>query len=292
MHVARVMWTLYEPVHAVSYFAPQARAAFEEAGLRGFWRGYFAGRAAPLGAVGPAPVVASFFGFAPAMVERALPDVWTRATPERTLAARTAGAVAALRDLAGHLPVDEAAALLQQAIDGLDCAGRVLAAANAALPTEVPARGDPEPPPAEPLARLWHATTVLREHRGDGHHAALVAAGVTGREAIVWRAGIDGSRTVMQVARGWTDEQWDTAGATLAERGWLDGDGACTDAGRARYADVEAATDTAAAAPWDRLGPDGTARLAEVLRPIAVACAAGLPYPNPIGLPEPAAALA
>jgi hypothetical protein len=276
--VARPMWTLYEPVHAVSYFAPQARAAFEDAGLRGFWRGYFAGRAAPLGAVGPAPVVAAFFGFAPAMVERALPDVWTRATPERTLAARTAGAVAALRDLVGDLPVDRAADLMWRAVDGLDCAGRVLAAANAALSW-----------PSEPLARLWQAATLLREHRGDGHVAALVAAGVTGREAVVWRAGIDGSRAVMQVARGWTDEQWDAAVAALVERRWLDADGTCTDAGRARYAEVEATTDLAAAAPWRRLGPDGTARLAELLYPIAVACAAGLPYPNPIGLPVPLA---
>ena len=48
-HTARAMWTLFEPIHAVTYFAPEARGAYEEAGLRGFWRGYFAGRAAPLG---------------------------------------------------------------------------------------------------------------------------------------------------------------------------------------------------------------------------------------------------
>ena len=52
-HTARSMWTLFEPIHAVTYFAPEARAALEEAGLRGFWRGYFAGRAAPLGPAGP-----------------------------------------------------------------------------------------------------------------------------------------------------------------------------------------------------------------------------------------------
>src|SRR5256885_616149 len=96
----RHMWTLFEPIHDVTYFHPAARAAFEEAGLRGFWRGYFAGRAAPLGPVPAAPVIAAFFGFAPHMVARALPDVWTRATPERTLAARLRGAVDALRPLA------------------------------------------------------------------------------------------------------------------------------------------------------------------------------------------------
>ena len=69
--VARHLWQLYEPLHAVTYFAPEARAAFVGAGLRGFWRGYFAGRAAPLGAVPAAPVTALFYSFAPAMVARA-----------------------------------------------------------------------------------------------------------------------------------------------------------------------------------------------------------------------------
>ena len=57
---ARRMWTLFEPVHVVTYFSPEGRDAFEAAGLRGFWRGYFAGRAAPLGRTGAAPVVAIF----------------------------------------------------------------------------------------------------------------------------------------------------------------------------------------------------------------------------------------
>jgi hypothetical protein len=95
--VERRLWSLFEPVHAVVYFAPQAGAAFEAAGLRGFWRRYFAGRTAPLGAVGPGPVTAAFFGFAPGMVARALPDIWTRISPQAALAARADGARAALR---------------------------------------------------------------------------------------------------------------------------------------------------------------------------------------------------
>lgn len=86
------MWTLFEPIHAVTYFAPEARAAFEEAGLRGFWRGYFAGRAAPLGPTGAAVVTASFFNFAPAFVARAIPAVWDLIAPEDALATRLAGA--------------------------------------------------------------------------------------------------------------------------------------------------------------------------------------------------------
>src|SRR5947207_8489056 len=131
--IARLMWTLLEPVHAVTYFSGQAREAFEGSGLRGFWRGYFAGRAAPLGAVGPGVVTAAFFGFAPAMVRRALPAVWDLAPPPVALAARGVGAAAALRAV---LPGDPAAlervvAGLERVAAALDCGGRVLAAANA-----------------------------------------------------------------------------------------------------------------------------------------------------------------
>src|ERR1700733_5091574 len=96
---ARRMWPLFEPGRVVTYFAPEARQGFEEAGLRGFWRGYFAGRAAPIGAVDAPPVIAAFFSFAPPFVRRALPAVWGMVTPEQALAARTAGAVAAIRRL-------------------------------------------------------------------------------------------------------------------------------------------------------------------------------------------------
>ena len=279
MPTARLMWTLYEPIHAVTYFAPEALAAFEEAGLRGFWRGYFAGRAAPLGAVGSAPVVASFFGFAPAMVARAVPSVWSLVTPEQALDARATGALAALRRVLGEADpraIAEAAELLGRTIDDLDCAGRMLGAANVALPG-----------PAEPLLQLWHAATVLREHRGDGHIAAWVAMGMTGREAILWRACLDLGQERLQPSRGWTDEQWRSGLAGLTERGWLTEDGTPTEHGGAAYAAIEEATDLAAAAPWRRLSSAELATLAELLHPLASACGAALPYPNPIGLPQP-----
>jgi hypothetical protein len=276
----RHMWTLFEPIHDVTYFSPPARAAFEEAGLRGFWRGYFAGRAAPLGPVAAAPVIAAFFGFAPHMVARALPDVWTRASPERTLEARLRGAVDALRPVAADTLPDEhlaeAVELIEAATSHLDPAGRVLGAANAALPR-----------PAEPLARLWQATTILREQRGDEHIAALVTAGLTGCQSIVLRSGIDLGREIMQMARGWSDEDWAAAAAQLTERGWLTADGRATPEGIDRYQQIEATTDALAAVPWNALGPDATARLADLLHPLAVACHRALPAVTPIGVPVP-----
>ena len=273
---ARRMWTLFEPVHDVTYFASEARAAFEAAGLRGFWRGYFAGRSAPLGRISAAPVTASFYTFAPAMVNRALPAVWDIASPQDALRAREAGAVAALsRMLTGQVDsVRLAADKLAQATADLDCSGRVLAAANAVLPV-----------PDEPLARLWHAATVLREHRGDGHFAALVAADVDGCESIVLRAGIDLARRTLQPIRGWSDEQWESATARLASRGLIDEDGQATADGIALHESIEHATDAAAARPWHDEGL--AAAVTDALRPIALACSAEVPALNPVGVPSP-----
>ncbi len=271
---ARRMWTLFEPVHAVTYFAAEARSAFEQAGLRGFWRGYFAGRSAPLGRVAAAPVTASFYNFAPSMVARALPAVWDLITPEQALTVRSQGAVAALRRLLGGLDgsVRVAADMLATATTGLDCAGRVLAAANAALPLA-----------DEPIDRLWQAATLLREHRGDGHFAALLAADVDGCEALVLRSAADSSRAQVQPLRGWTDEQWDAAAARLADRGLIGADGTATRQGSELRAAIEDATDAAAARPWRDQELAG--ELAATLAPIAIACAAELPFPNPIGVP-------
>jgi len=276
---ARSMWALFEPVHAVTYFAPEARSAFTEAGLRGFWRGYFAGRAAPLGAAGAVVVTASFFNFAPSFVARAVPAVWDLITPESALRTRTAGAVASLRGLlAGReAAIATAADLLWRAVGELDFAGRVLAAGNAALPV-----------PQDSAARLWLATTILREHRGDGHFAALAAADIDGCEAVALRCLIDLRREDLQPVRGWTDEEWDAALGRLAARGWASADGRLTGAGREAHAAVEDATDRAASRPWERLGADTTAAITRELTPLSQACAAVLPYPSPIGVPRPA----
>ncbi|WP_354643581.1 SCO6745 family protein [Kitasatospora camelliae] len=277
VHPARALWWLFEPVHALTYFSPEGRAAYEAVGLRGYWRGYFGGRSAPLGPVDAAPVVAAFFNFAPQMVERALPDVWTRATPEVALTARVKGATGALeRVLETVRPelVERSVELLERAVDGLDCSGRVLAAANAALSR-----------PEGHLARLWQATTVLREHRGDGHVAALVAEGLDGCEALVLRCALDTRREVLQPHRGWTDEEWDAATARLTEGGWLTPEGAISTEGRSRHRALEAATDLAASRVWSGFHRTELDELATALRPISTACRADLPPLNPIGLP-------
>lgn len=274
---ARVMWTLFEPVHAVTYFHPRARSAYEAVGLRGYWRGYFAGRAAPLGPVDAPAVIAAFFSFAPPMVARALPSVWRLATPQEALRARLTGAVQALAEFTYELPEShlvEAAELLEEAAGRVEVAGRVLGAVNAALP-----RGE------YPLARLWQAATTLREHRGDGHVAALVTTGLDPVEVVAWRCRVDQSREFHQRARGWTDQEWAAAEQRLVEKGWLTADGGPTEHGTMTFRGVEEATDRAAAGPWRALGEEGTARVRELLEPIATRCRTIIPPQAPIGLP-------
>jgi len=273
----RAMWSLFEPIHVVTYFAEPALAALTATGLRGFWRGYFAGRAAPLGPVSSPPVLASFFSFAPAMVTRALPSVWGLASPEQALEARAAGSATAIATLAPDAQgIEEAAELLEAGIAALEPAGRVLGAANQALPAY-----------AEPRERLWQACTTLREHRGDGHNAALVAANIGPLEALALRTGMDLTRERVQPARGWTDEEWTAAQARLTARGLLDSEGRATPDARDLFASVEAATDAAAAAPWVALGPEATRRVATLLLPIAEACATAIPPQTPIGMKTP-----
>jgi hypothetical protein len=277
---ARQMWTRFEPIHTVTYFTPEAREAYDAVGLRGYWRGYFGGRSAPLGAVDAMPVIATFHGFAPGMVRRALPDVWTRATPAATLVARRIGAEAALLRLAVDVEPAElatAADLAEAAVDLLDPAGHTIGAANLGLPRETDTSA---------LARLWQAATTLREHRGDGHVAALVSYGFDGCESVVWRAGVR-YREPMQQFRGWTDDEWDAATDRLRDRGWLRPDGTHTPDGSDAYAAVEQATDRAAARVWTAFGADRTETLRDLLTPLAVSAYTAIPVANPIGVPHP-----
>ena len=278
---ARRLWLVGEPIHALPYFAQPAFDAWEAAGITGFWRGYFATRAAPFGEVGPGPVVAAFYNFEPAMVAKALPSVWALASPAAALEARLAGTDAALRAVVGEPvtagPLGTSVRDLRDAVDACPVAGRALFGANASLPW-----------PDEPHLAVWHGLTCLREHRGDGHNANLLAAGIDGCQAHVLAAAVGGApRDVTQPTRGWSDEQWDAAAADLADRGLVLADGGATPAGRALHARVEAGTDELAAEPWRRIGPDRLGAVEAALLPWARAIqdAGVIRQPNPMGLP-------
>jgi len=272
---ARELWLAVEPIHAVIYFAPDVHAALAEAGTKGFWMGYFGARAAPMGAVSAGVVNATFFNFEPGQVARALPDVWGFVTPEELVEVRRVASAQLLRGLATNMApmvVEAAADAVELVAAAIETVGRPLAAANQALP-----------PVADPYERLWQATTTVREHRGDGHVALLVANGLDGVEVHVLQAAAGVvPRERLQAARAWTDEQWDAAARRLRERGWLDGAGELTPVGVDGRAAIEAQTDALASVP----GVDLRAVI-EALAPVTAAVAASgiITYPNPIGLP-------
>lgn len=278
--LARAMWERYEPVHDLIY-APGIRRTSDALGMRGFWMGYFALRAAPLGAVHPALVTSCFYVFHRDRVERALPDAWRYATPAEVLAARERAVDAALRQLLGPEAVTspeltEAADLAWAAAMAADTAGRVLGAANQALER-----------PKEAHVRLWQAVTTLREHRGDGHVAVLVSHGLGPVAAMVLKAAAgESDGAVLREGRGWDLAAWRAAEAGLRERGLLAADGTLTAAGAAEHEAVEARTDAAAERPWAVLGRNATERLARLLEPLAGAVrgAGLLPSGNPVGL--------
>ncbi len=264
--VARKMLRTLEPYHGMIYFVPEARRRYEGLGLVGRRMGYFASRSAAMGPVGAEVVIATFFNFHPALVRSAIPEAWHRASPAAVLDARLAAADEALRAMLGDAVIGsdelaEAADLASEAAAGCTLPGRPLYAAHAGLAW-----------PDEPHLVLWWAQTLLREFRGDGHVAALVAEGVDGAEALVLheRSGAEGlAPGTLRTSRAWPDDEWGAAVARLRARGWADdGDGLTPEGGAARER-IEAVTDELAMACWEPLGEDRCRRLRELVRPFS-----------------------
>lgn len=260
--LARKMWATLEPYTAMIYFAPEAFAAWEQLGLAGKGMGHFASRSAPMGRVGAGVVAASFYNFNPALVARHIPAAWDIASPEEILAARLEAVDAALRRLIGDAiesdEMTQAADVALAAATAGPIDGRPLFAGYRDLDI-----------PDEPHLRLWHAITLLREFRGDGHVAALAAAGLSGLEAVVSYAatGEMFNPDFYRRSRGWSEQEWAGGHARLAEQGWIDDDGDLTEAGRQGRARIEADTDRLAMPPWEAIGQTAADELRAAIRP-------------------------
>lgn len=256
----RQVWHLLEPLHAVLYYAPEA---FEEAAALGYgtaerWPSYFPYRAAPLGPVGSGQVVSAFYSYAPSMVERHIAPAWHVASPEDVIAARERAVDRAYTALLGERvhssELAQAAALARRAAEAANTAGRPMAAANARFAWS-----------GAPHVQLWQAATVLREHRGDGHLAATLVAGLDPVETLVSFAGVGAASVERFESRGWSKEEWGAARERLVGRGLLDADGTATGAGRAVREELEARTDDLARQPWEELGSEELKQLVELL---------------------------
>ena len=258
------MSELIEPIGAVT-FSDVPNEGFLALGMRNYWDGYFAGRAAPLG-LAPAEVVhAVFYNFADGEVARHIPWVWGKTTPEEAIAVRERGSAAALRQMIGELAdspgLERVTDLAVRAALSAPTEGRALYAGLRALDV-----------PEEPMARLWHAATLLREHRGDGHNAALLTHGIGGTEAHVLLALTLG----MQAEKfgrihHLPEAQLAAVIDGLRARGLVNAVGEFTDVGRETRERIETLTDELAAPAYDVLSADELDELIAGLEPIAAA---------------------
>ena len=255
---ARKTWRSMEAVHGMIYFTPDAPPAYAAVGITSARSGYFASRVAPMGAVPAEVAIATFYNFNPALVRRAMENVWTLSSPMAMLTARLNAVDSSLRRAFGDeilqsVELAEAAGLTQRAAL-VACErpeGRPLFAGHAALPW-----------PEEPHLALWHGQSLLREFRGDGHIAALTLEGLSGLEALISHAASgDVPAAVLKASRAWSDDEWAAGVESMAARGLVDADGNFTDAGRAQRQAIEDATDRAAMAPYEAIGDDNALTL-------------------------------
>ena len=275
---ARRVHRAAEPIHGMIYFTPHGPAAYAEVGITHPRMTYFASRSAAMGPVPAETVIATFFNFNPAIIHQAIPAAWEIATPGQVLAARLEAVDRSLRqawgDDIGSSPVREAADLARRAAEraSSQLPGRALFGGHVALPW-----------PDAPHLVLWHAQTLLREHRGDGHVGLLLTEGLDGLGALITHAATGGiPAEALRTTRAWSEADWADGVERVREQGWL-ADGSelrLNEAGQQRRQSIEDRTDQLAAYPYEAIGEEGCARLRELTRPLSAAVmAADLGFP-------------
>ncbi|MFJ2743299.1 hypothetical protein ACIO3O_27015 [Streptomyces sp. NPDC087440] len=263
-------------LHSTVYFSPEYAKELTAIGIVDDEAPFMVGRLAALGPVGPGVVAAAFYNYNYDLIAKVVPAIWEIASPEAVLGARMRAADAALRrllrdDVIASAEMVEAAALARTATEACTRHARPLYAAHADLPF-----------PEEPHLALWHAATLLREHRGDGHLTALLNAGLDPVEALVSHTATGrgmNPRWVLRT-RGWRRTDWEAAAERLRARGLLDAEGELTEAGTRLRADVEDVTDRLDLAPYEHLGAAGVERLTELGRGFLMTAAAAGAFPE------------
>jgi hypothetical protein len=261
--MARRMFELVEPIGVLPYATDEPNDAMYALGFTNYWDTYFAGRASPLGLT-PAEVVdALFYNFAPGEVARHIPKVWRITTPEAAIGARQEGCAKALRRILGdHVDSPDfarATELLTKAATSAPFEGRPMYAALRAIPI-----------PNDVVARFFHAASLLREHRGDGHIAALMIEDIGGLEAHVLFA-LDMGTPAGKFGRihHLPPAQLAAVIDGMRERGLIGDDGWLSELGRAVRQRVEALTDDLASKPYEILGLGELDELTTTLEPLA-----------------------
>jgi hypothetical protein len=245
-------------LHSTIYFASESNDKFSELGLENQRMQYFASRSAPMGAVGAKVVAATFYNFNPDLIAKSIPAAWEIVSPTDVTRVRYEIVDAVVRRILGDERVRSpecahSVAIVRRIAEAIPNAdGRPLYAGHAELDW-----------PDTPHGQLWHAVTLLREYRGDGHIAALVGHGLSGIDALITHVATGtGFRAEFgRKLRGWSEQQWEEAVSALRARGLLDDAGQLTPSGTDLRTKVEDLTDELAYAPWRTMSDEDVAEL-------------------------------
>lgn len=267
----RTLSSRLNSLHSATYFSEAMGREYAKHGIEAGLPANMAARSAPLGRVNPGVVTATFYNYSPSFVASIVPAVWDTVSPETMVQARFDGVAVFLHEIYGAREdialLDDAAGdlatSLSPVLDAMDFSGRALAAAN----FDVMKKHQPN----TSFEALWDVATVAREFRGDGHVASLVATGMPGIDALLLdvATGASFKPRAAQRTRGYSDEEWTTAQARLAESELItvetDERGfdlpVITEAGRDLKAQVEELTDGTVAAAWSALDDEQIAAL-------------------------------
>lgn len=258
---ARRLKRAVEPLAAGIYFAREAHEAYAALGFGpspGDNDGlqlpdrvaYFASRGACLGQV-PGEVIAAAFGvFNPAVVVPMVDAAWKITDAPTILAAREHGARESLRRMlspSADAPEGCARAteLLRRGADAARGEGRHLHSGLRSLGF-----------PGDPIADLWRAADLVREHRGDSHIAAWIAHGFDATEiSLITEPYMGVPMRSYSRSRAWTDADFDAALERMTSRG-LFKDGELTTEGRDAREAIEVSTDLQVRYVIEAIGSD------------------------------------
>ncbi|MEZ5412338.1 MAG: hypothetical protein R2761_30170 [Acidimicrobiales bacterium] len=254
--VARRLRDAIEPIAMHPVWSRRTNEALAAHGLD-FFSGYAWGRAAALGEPASAVVVSSFAVFEPALIGGVYEVGRAACGRDQLLSTRFSATTASLAAVLDGAEGDVAgvALRLRDAALGLDQAGRPLYAGLAGIPLS-----------DDPVEVLWRSAEMIREHRGDSHIAACVAAGLDAvAMSILTELWVGYPLGEYSGSRGWAPETLAASADQLRADGLLDGSELSAD-GLALRNRIEDATDRAQAQLVARLGDDVEGLLADLDR--------------------------
>jgi hypothetical protein len=242
---ARALRDAIEPIATICFWSEPSYDRYAAKGLD-FLIGYVWGRGSVLGEAEGTVAAAAFGVFEPGLIASLFNTGRATCSLADIRAAKESGAVTALREVLGTPDgLADAIAALRRGVGAADPAGRAMHAGLTALPW-----------PDHELGRLWHACSILREHRGDGHLAACVAAGLTGLESnLLTELRVGWDPLAYTSTRGWSPDAMQAATQALTDRGLI-ADGSLTDEGNRLRDGLEQTTDRLVQPVVDAIGDE------------------------------------